>query len=126
MKRMDLMLFGVVILVGASPAILSSKTFRGEIMDTQCAKMGSHDVMMKKGGARNTVECVRDCFKMGGKFVLYDANTKTAYQLSDQKMPEQFAGQKVEITGTYDESANTIRVAGIERVVSPSLRNMRK
>jgi hypothetical protein len=120
MKRIGVAWLATAALLGASPAPASKKTFHGEIMDTQCAKMGSHDVMMKKEGARDTSECARDCFKMGGKYVLYDAVKKSTYQLDDQKKLEPFAGQKVDVTGTYDSSANLIRVLEIERIASPS------
>ena len=51
---------------------------------------------------------------MGGKFVLYDPASKTTYQLDDQKKPEQFAGEKVKVTGKYDGSTKTIHVADIQ------------
>jgi len=37
------------------------------------------------------------CVKAGSKYVLYDTSSKTVYELSDQKKPEQFAGQKVTV-----------------------------
>ena len=120
MKWIAVMLFGTVALLGASSEVSSNKSFRGEIMDTQCAKMGSHDVMMKKEGAHDPVECTHDCFKMGGKYVLYDRGTKGIYQLDHQKKFEPFAGQEVEVLGNYEGSTNTIYVTGIERVASPS------
>ncbi len=51
---------------------------------------------------------------MGGKFVLYSAATKTTYQLDDQEKPRDFAGQKVKVTGNYDEASKTIHVESIE------------
>ena len=35
------------------------------------------------------------------------------YQLSDQRAPERFAGQRVTIVGTLDASTRTIRVQSI-------------
>ena len=35
---------------------------------------------------------------------------KTVYTLSDQKGPEKFAGQKVKITGTYNEATKILKV----------------
>jgi hypothetical protein len=116
MKHINVALFGALVFLAAALAAPAKNTFRGEIMDMQCAKMGSHDVMMKKGGARNTTECTRDCLKMGGKYVLYDAATKTTYQLDDQRTLEPFAGQKVNVTGAYDAAANTIHVAGVQAI----------
>jgi hypothetical protein len=107
--------FSALILLPAASEGLPRKDFRGEIMDTQCARMGSHDVMMKKEAARNTGECARDCCKMGGKYVLYDPKTKTTYQLADQQKVEPFAGEKVTIRGSYDPSTNTINIVDLER-----------
>jgi hypothetical protein len=89
------------------------KTFSGEIMDSQCASLGGHQSMMSAD--RNTPKsCTLACVKLGGMFVLYDATAKKTYQLDDQKKPEQFAGEKVTITGSYNESTQTIHVINIE------------
>ena len=50
---------------------------------------------------------------MGGKFVLYDAAKKATYMLDDQEKPEEFAGQKVKVTGTYNKATKTIHVESI-------------
>ena len=76
------------------PAWAQDKSFNGEIMDSQCASMGSHDQMMKQEGAKNAKECSDACVKMGGKYVLYDAGTKTTYQLDDQTKPKNSPGRK--------------------------------
>ena len=47
----------------------------------------------------------------GALYVLYDG--KEAYTLSDQKTPDQFAGQRVKITGTLDAKSKTIQVDSI-------------
>jgi hypothetical protein len=44
--------------------------------------------------------------------VLADLASGKVYQLSDQKKPEEFAGQKVKITGTL--KGDTISVTAIE------------
>ena len=90
------------------------KTFTGEIMDSNCAKTGSHEEMMSKHAIKTEKACTLGCVKNGGKFVLYDPATKMTYQLDDQKKPEQYAGDKVKITGKYDSSTKTIHVADIE------------
>jgi hypothetical protein len=50
---------------------------------------------------------------MGSKYVLFNAD-KTFYNLSDQKKPAQFAGQKVEVTGSLNKSTKTIHVKDIK------------
>jgi hypothetical protein len=44
--------------------------------------------------------------------VLADLASGKVYQLSDQKKPEEFAGQKVKVTGTL--KGDTISVTAIE------------
>jgi hypothetical protein len=51
----------------------------------------------------------------GSKFVLYNPANKAIYQLDDQTKPTSFAGEKVRITGTYDEATKTIHVLSIKR-----------
>jgi len=45
---------------------------------------------------------------------LSSSDTKTVYQLDDQKRPEAFAGQRVTVSGSYDEQSQTIRVQAIQ------------
>jgi hypothetical protein len=82
-------------------------TFRGEIMDSDCAKMGSHPESDAK-------KCTVDCVKDGSKYVLFNAAEKSVRQLDDQKKPAAFAGQKVVVSGTLDKATNTIHVAAIK------------
>ena len=88
-------------------------SFVGVIMDSKCARVGSHDAIMKKIGAKDVRECTLKCAQ-DGSFVLYDAETKKVYQLGDQQKPISFAGQRVKITGPYDEWSQTIEVDSIE------------
>jgi hypothetical protein len=114
MRKLALGIAASLVLVGVSLAVPKDQTFRGEIMDSQCSAMGSHDMMLKKGGVKDAKECTQACVKMGGKYVLYDAAKKTVYQLDDQKKPEQFAGEKVKVTGTLDTATKTIHVSDIQ------------
>src|SRR5215469_13219706 len=101
-------------------ALAKDQTFAGEIMDSQCAKNASHEMMLKKEGMGDKdpndpmvkAMCTKNCIKMGGKYVLYDTASKKVYQLDDQTNPEQFAGQNVKVTGTL--SKDIIHVTNIE------------
>lgn len=93
----------------------ANRSFTGEITDSSCAQLGSHAKMMKSMDIKTARECTLDCVKAGSKFVLFDPATKTIYQLDDQKKPASFAGEKVRVTGTYDETAKTIHVLSIVR-----------
>jgi hypothetical protein len=111
------LLFGLSLAAFAAP---KDKTYTGEIMDSQCAMNGSHAEMLKKEGMGDKdpndpmakAMCTKNCVKMGGKYVLYDAASKKVYQLDDQTKPEQFAGQNVKVTGAL--SNDKIHVTNIE------------
>ncbi|PYU92656.1 MAG: hypothetical protein DMG25_11545, partial [Acidobacteria bacterium] len=98
----------------ATASASAAQAYTGEIMDSSCAMMGGHESMMKQAGAKDAKECTVKCVAAGGKYVLYDAGTKTSYQLDDQSKPKDFAGQKVKVTGTLDSTTNTIHVQNIE------------
>jgi hypothetical protein len=88
-------------------------TFTGEIMDKQCAQMQSHDNMMKSMGAHNAKECALACVKNGDKFALLDSATKKVYPIDNDKKVRDYAGQRVQINGSYDEDAGVLQVKSI-------------
>jgi hypothetical protein len=94
-----------VTLSAASP----KRTFVGVITDDMCATKAGHAAMRM---GPTDAECTNACVDAHGSFyVLYDG--KTAYTLSDQKKPQQFAGQKVKVVGSLDATGRTIVVASI-------------
>ncbi len=119
MKRHLLLALGTVLLSSLSFAAPRAETFKGEIMDSQCAMNASHAEMLKKEGMGDKDAndpmvkkmCTENCVKMGGKYVLYDSASKKVYQLDDQTKPGQFAGQSVKVAGTLDK--DTIHVTEI-------------
>ena len=91
--------------LSAAPA---SRTFTGTITDDMCALAGHASMRMGPTDA----DCTRACVSVhGASYVLLDG--KTVYVLSDQKMPDRFAGKKVTVVGTLDEKTKTIRVESI-------------
>ena len=103
-----------ILLFGASVGMPQSRSFTGEIMDSQCAGMGSHDKMMKGMDAKDAKDCSQKCVRMGGKYVLFDPATKRTYALDDQQKADQFAGQKVSVKGTFDSASKTIHISSVE------------
>lgn len=94
MKKLLMICFTFLLAAGialASPKV-APKTFVGNISDSMCGV--KH--MMPGGDKACTVECV----KGGSKYVLADPATGNVYELTDQKKPAAFAGQKVKVTGT--------------------------
>ena len=101
MKNTIFLLFaGALLAAGAGP-----QTFTGVVTDSMC---GKDHAMMK---VAPDSKCVQECVKHGSKYALFDG--KSAYVLSDQKSPEQFAGQKVKITGTLYEKTKILKVDSI-------------
>jgi hypothetical protein len=94
-----------LLIAGALAAGAATQTFTGVITDAMC---GKDHAMMK---ITPDPKCVVECGKHGNKYALYDG--KTAYVLSDQKTPEQFAGQKVRVTGTLYEKTRILKVDSI-------------
>ena len=108
-------IFPTLMLFTLTCSAQKARTFHGEIMDSQCANMGSHDMMEKKAGTKNAADCTKKCIGMGGKYVLYDRSTQTAYELDDQEKAAPMAGERVTVTGTLDSSTKTIHVQSIEQ-----------
>jgi len=88
-------------------------SFAGQIMDSTCATTGSHEANMKKLDAKDARDCTLKCAK-NGSFVLYDPGTKTVYQLNNQEKPVRYAGERVKISGQYDDWSQTIEIESIE------------
>ena len=98
-------------LAAALSAAQEKQTFTGIITDEMCP-LGTHD-RMRMGPT--DAECTKACVAShGSAYVLFDG--KSAYVLSDQKIPEQYAAQKVRVTGTLDAKTKTIRVESIAPV----------
>ena len=52
--------------------------------------------------------------KANGKYVLEDPSAKTPFAIDDQKAAKKYEGKSVVITGSLDDSSNTIHVQKIE------------
>jgi len=91
-----------------------ARTFTGNIMDSPCAKMGNHDMGYKMTGTNTPKDCTLACVKAGSKLVLYDPVKQAIYALDNQEEPRPFAGERVNITGTYNAATKTIHVEKIE------------
>jgi hypothetical protein len=98
-----------ILLLAAQSSAPAKQTFTGIITDDMCAKADHSGMQM----GPNDAECTKACVALhNAAYVLYDS--KNAYVLSDQKLPEKFAGQKVAVTGALDAKTKTIRVESIK------------
>ena len=102
-----------LLVTSVSPSESNDRLFTGEIMDSPCAAMGTHDRMMKGLQAKDARDCSQKCVRMVGKYVLYDPAKKATYQIDDQQKSAAYAGQKVAVKGTYDTATKTIHVESI-------------
>ena len=85
-----------------------NRTFTGAITDSMCAMANHAQMRMGSTDAECTIACVD---AHGAQFVLVEGTN--AYNLSDQKSPEKFAGKKVTVTGTLNSVTKTIQVDSI-------------
>ena len=84
------------------------RTFTGVITDSMCPTGDHSHMQMGPTDGECTIACVME---HGAEFVLYDG--QSAYTLSDQKTPEQFAGKRVTVAGTLDAKTKRIQVDSI-------------
>jgi hypothetical protein len=92
----------------AALSAAGKQTFTGTITDSMCSTADHSQMKMGPTDA----ECTKACVGIhGATYVLYDG--KNVYELSDQKTPENFAGEKVKVTGTLDAKTKTIKVDSI-------------
>jgi hypothetical protein len=101
-------LVALLLAVAALSAAPATQTFTGIITDDMCALAGHASMRMGPTDA----ECARACVTThGASYVLLDG--KNVYGLSDQKTPDQWAGQKVKVVGTLDAKTKAIQVQSI-------------
>jgi hypothetical protein len=103
---MKVLLFGV--LAAALAAGQGKRTFTGVITDSMCENGDHSQMKMGPTDGECTIACVN---AHGASYVLWDG--KNSYTLSDQKMPEKFAGKRVTVTGTLDQKKQVIQVDSI-------------
>jgi hypothetical protein len=124
MKRFEMLLAAGLLLSLGSAFAQTSRTFRGDVSDSQCALnvhslTRSHQEMLKSksmGGTANT--CATYCIEhMGGYLVL--STGKDVFRLDRADLVHGFEGQKVKITGVLDAKANQLHVLKIELEEKP-------
>ncbi len=103
-------LFGMV-----RPAVAAGDTYNGEITDEHlnCVQ----NPIKAPDGIKNKDACVlyyAHSVQPNSKYVLYDAGSKTTYQLDDQDLVQPYVGEKVQVTGTLNAATKTIKVTAIK------------
>jgi hypothetical protein len=99
----------------AASAAAQTSTYKGEITDEHLNCVQTP--MKATEGISDKYSCVvywAHFVQPNSKFVLYDAATKTDYQLDDQNLVLPYVAEKVEVTGTLNPTNKTIKVTGIK------------
>ena len=99
-----------LLLVASFAAAQSRHIFTGVITDELCAASGHSSMAMGPTDGTCTRECV---VAHDAQYVLLDG--KAVYLLDNQKTPERFAGERVQVTGVLDAKTNTSHVQSIAR-----------
>ena len=122
-----LALVGAIVLLALS-ASGNPRTFKGEIMDSQCVYNVHSDTHSHSeyGSAKGLKEkqCTIICVEQGdSQYVLLDQNHKTVYRLSTpQKDLKQYAGEDIEVAGNLDSTGKLISVSKITRAKTAAQR----
>ena len=102
-------------------ASAGARTFKGQIMDSECASNAhstthSHVEMAGIKGNISDRQCTILCVEQGDSiYVFLDHDGKTVYKLStEQKDLKQYAGEKIEIVGSLDAQGKRIIVSSIK------------
>jgi uncharacterized protein YdeI (BOF family) len=121
----SLILYASLSLIGPAARGGGEEVFKGLIADSQCAMnvhslSQSHKEMLQgKDVGRTDADCVWYCVKeRGGRFVLQIK--ARVYKLDKQDFGREYAGHKVQITGTLDPKTNTIHVRQVGLLPEPA------
>ena len=105
----------------------ATKTFRGEVSDSQCALnvhslTRSHEEMLKSKSMGGTSRsCSQYCIEhLGGELVL--SSGATVFRLDNQSAARQYVGEKAKVVGTLDPKTKTIHVVSIVPETQPPSR----
>ncbi len=94
--------------LAAAPA---KQTFTGRITDNMCARANHSSMKMGDTDGECAIACVHS---HGALYVLWDG--KRSYELSNQELPEQYAGKKVAVTATLDAKTGKLQMSAIKAV----------
>lgn len=117
-RRIDRYLALIVAVLAGAGAVAApasppkQQTLTGVISDDMCADAGHASMRMGPTDAECTIACVD---AHGATFVLVIGHD--VYTLSDQQLPQKFAGQRVRVTGTV-ETVKTAKIFHVKSIVA--------
>lgn len=103
-KRLGITVVALALVAGFSFASGKEGSWTGWITDTHCGA---------KGGNAKHADCAKKCVEgQGGKYALYNPESKKVFVLDPQDQAAGHAGHHVKVTGTVE--GETIKVKSIE------------
>ena len=108
MKRT--LLIGILTIVSSITGFAAEQTWTGKISDSICGL--SHSKMGKMG--ENPKECVLNCVKAGGKYVLVSEGK--IYQIENQNLGGLaiYAGATVKATGELSKDGKSVKLSTLD------------
>lgn len=83
---------------------------QGWLSDEKCANGRASSGVYTATGPR----CAKECVAAGRRIVLIDPNARRILLVANQSAARDFVGDRVEITGSVDTKAKSIRVASLK------------
>ncbi|HEV7968334.1 MAG TPA: EF-hand domain-containing protein [Candidatus Acidoferrales bacterium] len=102
-----------------SLAAQEEQVFRGDI----CVGPEGRTPIMEDGEAK--LPCTIAHPKRGAKYILFNSENKTTYQLDSRGKAKPFAGDSVFVSGILDKTTATIHITNVTRALSPKLTTAR-
>jgi hypothetical protein len=106
---------GFVLFSAMSLSAQVEQVFKGDM----CLGPEGREPIMQ--GDQATLPCTVGHPKRSAKYILFNAEDKTTYQLEGHTNPSEFAGRAVVVVGTLNTATNTIYVEDIFRAVPPKI-----
>ena len=107
MKKITTVLLALtVVFVTALLGKQKAQEFRGELSDKLCGL--SHPELIA-----DSKQCTLDCVRGGSRYALASKENGAVYELVGISIPEELAGERVVISGSWNKKMQVLRVYSI-------------
>jgi hypothetical protein len=108
-------LVACILFAGMSLFAQSEQVFKGKV----CLGPEGRTPTVENGEV--SLPCTVAHPKLGAKFILFDAENKTAHRLDGHPKPKGFAGMRVVVVGTLDTATDTIHIDDMFHALPPKV-----
>lgn len=115
MKRTIAGVAACLFFAALSVAAQGEQTFKGDLC------LGPEGRTPTVVNGQSSLPCTIPHPKRGAKYILFNSENKTTYQLDGHFRPKDFAGRTVTVLGTLDPATSTIHVDQVFRGLSPKI-----